>query len=157
MKFKALIEIPEGSLEKTEVKDGVASVDRLVTIPYPAAYGFVPGTLEKDGDPLDIFVLSKKPLKTLDLVDVKLLGLFKCTDQDLEDNKLLAIVENEHFDELTILKYMTSIGDFLLNYKSGFKVLDYTTDKKELRRVEMKIASAEVINRHNGVLKKLEN
>lgn len=125
MKLKAVIEIPEGSQDKIEVKDGVAKVDRIVTIPYPVNYGFIPDTLAEDGDPLDIFVISKNPLKTLDNVDVTVLGVFQCTDQNIADDKVFATLSDEKFDYITLMNNMAQIGNFLLNYKEGFKVNGY--------------------------------
>jgi len=125
MKSKAIIEIPEGSLEKIEIKDGVPKIDRILTIPNPVAYGFIPDTLAEDGDALDIFVISNKLLNTSDEVEVKIVGAFKCTDQGVIDNKLVAVMSNEKTDDLTILKNLAQIGDYLLNYKPGFVINGY--------------------------------
>lgn len=125
MKLTAIIEMPEGTTDKIEVKNGSPIVDRVISIPVPANYGFIPNTMAADGDPKDIFVVSQVPLKTMDQVEVKVIGEFLCTDQGVEDNKLFALKANEEFDKLTVLKNMTQIGDYLLNYKPGFKILGY--------------------------------
>ena len=56
-----VVEIPAGSGVKYEIdKDsGAVVVDRVLFTPmsYPAAYGFIPGTLADDGDPADALVL----------------------------------------------------------------------------------------------------
>ena len=55
--INVVIEIPQGSSVKYEIdKDsGAVFVDRFLFTPtaYPAAYGFIPGTLADDGDPAD--------------------------------------------------------------------------------------------------------
>ena len=60
--INVVIEIPQGSQVKYEVdKDsGAIMVDRFLFTPmaYPAAYGFIPGTLADDGDPADALVLA---------------------------------------------------------------------------------------------------
>ena len=60
--INVVIEIPQGSAVKYEVdKDsGALIVDRFLFTPmaYPAAYGFIPGTLADDGDPADALVLT---------------------------------------------------------------------------------------------------
>lgn len=125
MKLIALIEMPEGTTDKIEVKDGNPVVDRVISIPVPANYGFIPNTMAADGDPKDIFVVSKVPLKTMDKVEVKVIGEFLCTDQDIEDNKLFAIKADESLDYIAVLRNMVQVGDYLLNYKPGFKVLEF--------------------------------
>lgn len=125
MKYLITIEMPEGTNQKIEIKNGVPIVDRILSLNVPANYGYYPGIISKDGDPLDCFVVSKNPLKTADIVEALVLGQFLCTDQDVEDNKLFAVKADEKFDQITILKNMAQIGDYLLNYKPGFKVLGY--------------------------------
>lgn len=126
MKLKALIEIPENSKEKIEIKNGIPVVDRLLTIPVPANYGYVPDTLAEDGDALDIFVISQNKLKTAQSVEVTVVGMFKCLDQGVQDNKLIAILDGNKFDDVTIFKNVVQVGDYLINYKPGFIVEGYT-------------------------------
>lgn len=56
-----MVEIPQGSAVKYEVDkhSGALFVDRFLftATAYPSAYGFIPGTLADDGDPLDALVL----------------------------------------------------------------------------------------------------
>ena len=60
-----------------------------VRSPWPAAYGELPGTRNAaDGDPLDVIVLSERPLTTGDEVPVRLVGLLERPDGD---HKLLAV------------------------------------------------------------------
>jgi inorganic pyrophosphatase len=65
MEFDVLIEIPRGSRNKYEVDHacGLIRLDRTLftATQYPADYGFVPGTLGEDGDPLDALVLVAEP------------------------------------------------------------------------------------------------
>lgn len=131
LKIKAVIEIPAGSVEKIEVKDGEVKVDRVIKNPFPEAYGFVPGTLAKDGDPDDIYVVSSQNLTTLQELTIKVKGKFECTDQGFQDDKLVGIPEDESISELDFFKRVVKIGDFLMNYKEGFKVLGYKTITKE--------------------------
>ena len=59
--INVVIEIPQGSQVKYEIDkaSGAVFVDRFLFTPmaYPAAYGFIPGTLADDGDPADALVL----------------------------------------------------------------------------------------------------
>lgn len=122
--MKAIIEIPQGSTKKIEIKDGIPMVDRMLSIPCPFSYGFIPGTMCEDGDALDVFVLSNKYLDTLDEVEIIPIGMFKCTDQGLGDDKMLAKTKDYH-NEAIYLKEMVKVGMYLTKYKEGFKVNDY--------------------------------
>ena len=59
-----LIEIPQGSRAKYEVdkKTGLLKLDRVIysSFHYPINYGFIPQTLGKDGDALDILVMCSQ-------------------------------------------------------------------------------------------------
>ena len=64
--INVFIEIPQGSSVKYELdkESGAIFVDRFLFTPmaYPAAYGFIPGTLAADGDPADALVLAPAPV-----------------------------------------------------------------------------------------------
>lgn len=74
----------------------------------PAAYGFIPQTYcgaeiaalsgcEKgDGDPLDICILSERPLtKSEVILRAKVLGGFRQIDRGEADDKIVAVLEND--------------------------------------------------------------
>lgn len=129
----AIIEMPEGSLQKIELKEGRPVIDRMLSVPVPISYGYIPGTLCEDGDPLDIFVVSGKYLNTCDVVSVRVIGIFECLDQGLGDDKVLAIVEGEECSEL---KIMAQVANYLLNYKPGFVIKGWKEikSKKDLEK-----------------------
>src|SRR5258708_27907440 len=58
---RMIVEIPKNSRNKYEYDGqlGVFRLDRALYSPmhYPGDYGFIPGTLAEDGDPLDILVM----------------------------------------------------------------------------------------------------
>ena len=62
----AIIEIPKGSNIKYEydTKSGFIKVDRrlFTAMYYPCNYGFLPNTLEKDGDPVDVLGTGRNAL-----------------------------------------------------------------------------------------------
>src|SRR6185312_5111168 len=59
--IRMIVEIPQNSANKYEYdgKLGVFRLDRPLYSPlhYPGDYGFVPGTIADDGDPLDVLTL----------------------------------------------------------------------------------------------------
>ena len=65
VEIEVIVEIPQGSRNKYEMDhdSGRIRLDRLLftSTRYPADYGFVPGSLAEDGDPLDVLVLLGEP------------------------------------------------------------------------------------------------
>ncbi len=93
--LNAIIEIPKGSKAKYEFdkETGLIFLDRILYTAtyYPANYGFIPQTISRDGDPLDILVLCQESLLPKTLVHVKAIGIVKMTDQKKTDEKIIAV------------------------------------------------------------------
>lgn len=91
----AVIEIEEGSKNKYEYDGdlGVFMYDRCLNsaMVYPASYGFIPGTLCEDGDPLDIMVISPEPIKRATVLEAKVLGVLDMEDEGEKDYKIIAV------------------------------------------------------------------
>lgn len=90
-----MIEIPKGSNIKYEYdsESGFILVDRklFTAMYYPCNYGFIPNTLEKDGDPVDVLVLGETPLAPLSLIKVIPVGVLQTEDEAGQDSKIVAI------------------------------------------------------------------
>jgi inorganic pyrophosphatase len=90
-----LIEIPLGSGVKYEVdkETGVLFVDRILytSMVYPFNYGFIPGTLEEDGDPVDVLVISQDPLIPGSVIRVRPIGVLETEDEKGFDAKVVAV------------------------------------------------------------------
>ena len=102
---RAVIEIPKNSSNKYEYdgKLGVFRLDRALYSPmhYPGDYGFIPGTLAQDGDPLDVLVLVDEPSFTGCLMEVRPVGLLNMIDEKQHDQKILAVPNrNPRFDSI---------------------------------------------------------
>jgi inorganic pyrophosphatase len=99
---RAVIEIPGGSKNKYELdkESGLLKLDRVLfsAVHYPADYGFIPGTLGGDGDPLDVLVLLTESSFPGCLMDVRPLGLLRLRDRGAQDEKLLAVLVNDVLD-----------------------------------------------------------
>lgn len=93
--INAVIEIPAGAVNKYEYdkKLHVFRLDRHLYSPvhYPGDYGFIPSTLSEDGDPLDVIVLVDAPSFSGCLMSVRPIGLLEMVDQELLDEKVLAV------------------------------------------------------------------
>jgi inorganic pyrophosphatase len=97
--FPVVVEIPQGSKNKYELDKptGLLKVDRVLfsAVHYPANYGFVPRTLEEDGDPADVLVLGQEPIVPLALVEARAIGGFEMRDEHGVDTKIIAVHVND--------------------------------------------------------------
>jgi inorganic pyrophosphatase len=95
----AVIEIPKGSKNKYELDKatGLLRVDRVLyaAMHYPANYGFVPRTLEEDGDAIDVLVLGQEPVAPLCIVTARPIGGFVMRDEHGLDHKIVCVHEND--------------------------------------------------------------
>lgn len=94
--INVIIEIPAHSdpvkyeIDKTT---GAMFVDRFMSssMHYPCNYGYVPHTLSKDGDPVDVLVVTPVPLITGSVISCRPVGVLKMTDESGDDAKVLAV------------------------------------------------------------------
>ena len=93
--INVVIEIPQGSQVKYEVdKDsGALVVDRFLFTPmaYPAAYGFIPGTLAEDGDPADALVLVPAQVVPGAVIRARPIGMLQMEDESGQDEKIICV------------------------------------------------------------------
>jgi len=104
-----IIEIPMNSQNKFELdkKTGLLILDRPLysAVHYPGDYGFIPQTFWEDGDPLDILVLTSKPVYPLTLAKVRVIGVLEMEDSGEKDNKIIGVYESDpHSKDITNIK-----------------------------------------------------
>ena len=147
---ECVIEIPMGTKNKYEVdkKRNRIKLDRVLysALSYPEEYGYIENTLSSDGDPLDILLISSYPTFPGCLVDARVLGYLKVIDNNLEDEKIIAVVDKDpRFKELNNLEnipnhQLVEIKDFFLNYKKlqniDVKVTDFYSKEEALKLIE---------------------
>lgn len=102
---RAIIEIPQNSANKYEYDGtlGVFRMDRALYSPmhYPGDYGFIPGTLADDNDPMDVLVLVQQPSFPGCLIEVRPVGVLNMVDNDERDQKVLAVpTRNPRYDQI---------------------------------------------------------
>lgn len=90
-----LIEVPLDSKVKYEFdkETEAITVDRFLYFEkgYPANYGFIPGTLSGDGDPVDVLVLSPEILAPGVVIAAKPIGMLETEDESGQDAKIVAV------------------------------------------------------------------
>lgn len=102
---RMIVEIPKGSANKVEYdgKLGIFRLDRSLYSPmhYPGDYGFIPGTLAEDNDPLDVLVLVSEPSFTGCLIEVRPIGVLNMVDRDEADQKIISVpTRNPRYDQI---------------------------------------------------------
>jgi len=94
--INVIIEIPtDADPVKYELdkETGALFVDRFMNtaMHYPCNYGYVPHTLSKDGDPVDVLVVTSYPLIPGSVIKCRPIGVLKMTDESGDDAKILAV------------------------------------------------------------------
>jgi inorganic pyrophosphatase len=102
---RMIVEIPQHSGNKYEYDGelGVFRLDRALFSPmhYPGDYGFIPGTLAEDNDPLDCLVLVQQPSYPGVLIEVRPVGVLNMVDAKEGDQKILAVpTKNPRYDQI---------------------------------------------------------
>lgn len=94
--INVVIEIPAHSdpvKYELDKKTGAMFVDRFMStaMHYPCNYGYVPHTLSKDGDPVDVLVVTPCPLISGSVIRCRPIGVLNMTDESGDDAKILAV------------------------------------------------------------------
>ena len=157
--INAVIEVPKGSKKKLEWhrQTGEFGLDkeRPANLGEPANYGFIPRTLNDDGDELDILVLDDEPIEAGSILKVRVVGVMKFEDEGVVDDKIITVpLDNKTtYDLGDISKQdVKQITDYFTHYKdymgSGYTLVKGWEDVDSAKRVI--INSREVWARDDG-------
>lgn len=90
-----VIEIPTGSSHKIEWNRELAvfQLDRVEPAIFakPTNYGFIPQTLDEDGDELDALIITDQPLTTGIFLEAKVIGVMQFEDDGEIDDKVIVV------------------------------------------------------------------
>lgn len=107
-----VIEIPKGSMLKVEWRrqEQFFALDRVEPgiFAKPTNYGFIPQTLDEDGDELDVLVVTHEPLPMgLVIEETRVIGMVDFEDDGENDHKIICVPADDrhygainHVDEL---------------------------------------------------------
>lgn len=158
--INVVIEIPQGGYPvKYEIdkESGALFVDRFLhtSMIYPSNYGFIPGTLSDDGDPVDVLVVSQIPVVPGAVIRSRPIGALVMNDESGGDEKILAVpVEKLHpfYDHVKSYKdlppiLIDQIGHFFQRYKDlekgkWVKVVKWVGAKEAAKMIEAGIKRA---------------
>lgn len=120
LEVNAIIEIPAQSEPVKYEADkhyGLLRVDRIMSagMRYPQNYGFIPRTLARDGDPLDIVVVAPFALERLSLIACRPVGLLNMTDQAGPDEKVIAVPIDSVCPATRSIRELEDLGEYALD------------------------------------------
>lgn len=144
--LNVVVEIPRGSRNKYELdkKTGMLRLDRLLysSVHYPGEYGFIPQTYAQDDDPLDALVMTTVPTFPGCVIEVRPLGIFRMTDRDEMDEKILCVPASDPlYDAYSGLEsvaphFLREVEHFFTTYKDleGHRVHGMGWEDKSVAR-----------------------
>lgn len=127
-----VVEIPEGSFLKIEWdrKRAAFMIDRVEPSIYakPCNYGFIPQTLDEDGDELDTLIVCGEPIPTGVWLEARIIGVMNFIDDGDNDHKIVVVPA----DDRNTGDSIKSIDDLGERWKQ--KVSEHFTHYKDLKK-----------------------
>lgn len=129
--FNVVIETPRGCRNKYKFvpERGVFTLHHVLPAGavFPYDFGYIPGTIGDDGDPLDVLVLMDQPAFTGCVVPARLIGVIEAeqTEPDgkaIRNDRIVAVATQAHdYQDLKSLKdvnqnLMQEIEHFFVSY-----------------------------------------
>lgn len=109
-----VVEIPEGSILKVEWdrKRATFTLDRVEPQIFakPVNYGFIPQTLDEDGDELDTLVVCGQPIPTGVWLEGKIVGVLNFEDDGEMDYKIVVVPADDR-DTGDAIKTLDDLGE----------------------------------------------
>jgi inorganic pyrophosphatase len=131
----AIIDTPQGSHNKYkfDTASGLFKLSKVLPAGafFPYNFGYVPGTLAEDGDPVDVLVLMDTPAFVGCLVEVRLIGVIEARQTERgarkseRNDRLLAVaVESLKHGAVTSLRQLSpeqlaEIEHFFISYNAA--------------------------------------
>lgn len=127
-----VVEIPQGSILKVEWdrKRAAFMLDRVEPSIFakPVNYGFIPQTLDEDGDELDTLIVCAEPLPTGIWLEARIIGVLNFTDDGEADHKVVVVPADDRHTGDSI----TSLDDLGERWKQ--QIAHHFTHYKDLKK-----------------------
>ncbi len=152
--YDCFIEIPQGSSFVKYEFDKVQNrlrVDRFMNVAmyYPCNYGFIPQTLSKDGDPVDVLVITQYPIIAGAVLNIRPVAVLNMEDEAGFDEKIIAVPINKLDPYFNNVKDLADLNPVLLEKIKHFferykdldknkwvKVLDFHNQQYAVELIE---------------------
>ncbi len=130
--INTVVEISRGSMLKIEYnrKKGTFELDRIEPEIFvkPSNYGFIPGTLDDDGDELDTLIVSPEPIPTGVVVRANIIGVLNFEDNGEQDHKIICVPTDDR-DSGDAIEHLDDLGE---RWKA--KIQYHFTTYKDLKK-----------------------
>lgn len=124
--INVVIEMTRASKNKYEYdpENNVFRLDRVLYTFAPFDYGFMPQTLDDDGDPLDVVLLIDEPTFTSCVVHARPIGIMEMDDAGKVDDKIIAVPMKDPYyrDVKSILDLPRSRIEELTHFYATYKI-----------------------------------
>lgn len=112
--LNTVVEIPQGSFLKIEWdrKRAAFMLDRVEPSVFakPCSYGFIPQTLDEDGDELDTLVVCDEPIPTGVWLEARIIGVMNFEDDGEMDHKIVVVPADDR-NTGDKIKELKDLGD----------------------------------------------
>jgi inorganic pyrophosphatase len=162
--LNAVIETPQGSRNKFKFKPECGVFELHFVLPagsvFPYDFGYIPGTLGEDGDPLDVLILMDDPVFAGCVVPSRLVGVMEA--EQLEDgtrernDRLIAVAlqthEKREIDNLKDIdsELLKELAQFFTSYNAmrgkEFNLLAYKGPRQATKLLKQGMALAKKAN-----------
>lgn len=125
--INVIIEIRKGERNKYEFDkvSGRLFLDRVnaTALGYPADYGYIPGTLGEDGDPLDVILVIDESVPHGTVVPCQPIGILYMVDDGDNDEKVICVpaedLSKDHVNSLDDLgvHFKNVVEHYFAHYK----------------------------------------
>lgn len=127
-----VVEIPQGSMLKIEWdrERAAFTLDRVEPSIYakPVNYGFIPQTLDEDGDELDTLVVCDEPIPTGVWLEARVVGVLNFIDDGEADYKIVVVPA----DDRNTGDAINTLDDLGARWKQ--KVAEHFAHYKDLKK-----------------------
>lgn len=112
--LNTVAEIPQGSFLKIEWDRTRAAfmLDRVEPAIFakPCTYGFIPQTLDEDGDELDTLIVCDEPIPTGVWLEARIIGIMNFEDDGEMDHKVVVVPADDR-NTGDRIKHLDDLGD----------------------------------------------
>lgn len=127
-----VVEIPQGSFLKIEWDRSRAAfmIDRVEPAIFakPVNYGFIPQTLDEDGDELDTLVVCAEPIPTGVWLEATVIGILNFIDDGEADHKVIVVPADDRNTGNSI-KTLADLGE-----RWQQQITEHFTHYKDLKK-----------------------
>lgn len=152
--INCIVETPKGATVKYTYDHKLARIELSKVMPaglmFPFDFGFIPGTIGEDGDPLDVVIITEADTFPGCAVKCRIVGMMKATQRErggekMRNDRFIAVpLVSELYADIKEAKQLPSqilaqLENFFINYNEQagkkFKPLSITGTKAALRQI----------------------